>query len=188
MTRASLTLLVLFLGISANAFADTATPDFLFEFGYTGASISPSALNSARQAFYWNGTTPGQGSFNDLSGFGGSIGYQFFDGVYFLLQIKQLTQALGSTSVSGTSYSETESFEYDPIILLADIPFHAYDWLTLSLRGGLDTPTGSSYANKTTAETTSLFVWGANPIPLQIGGTANFSLLDYVGLLFGRPL
>ena len=185
MTHTSLTLFALFLGLCAPAHADSALPTLLFEFGYMGSSVSPSDLNSARQAFYWNGTTPGQGSFKSLAGFGGSIGYQFIDGVYFLLHMKQLTQSLGAMSVGGTSYSETESFEYDPIYLMVDMPFPVYNWLTLSLRGGVGYAYRFELRQQNNGGNNELVVWGANPIPLQLGGTANFSYFDNFGLYVG---
>jgi hypothetical protein len=166
------------------AFADNAPPDFLFEVSYSGSSVSPSQLNDARRDFYWNNTTPGSGSFKDLSGFGASIGYQFFDGVYLLLQMKELTQNLGSNSISGGGYSVTEAFEYTPIYLLADVPFQVDDWLTLSIRGGL----GYAYHFELRQQVSSnneLVIWGGHPIPIQFGGTADFLCTDWLGIYFG---
>ncbi len=155
---------------------------FLVEAAYDIDSVSATDLNSARKSFLWNNTTPSSGTINRLSGFGVSLGYRFFDPVYLILRYESFSQTLPTTTISGASYTIADSFTYKPILLLADLPFHLFDSLVISLRAGLGYAAEFQFAQQNTGGNGELVKWVANPIPIRAGLTVNYKFADFVGL------
>jgi len=116
-------LLTTILSFGAFTFAAESTGNFLLEAGFAGATVNPSDLNTARADFSWNGTTPPTSKFHSLSGWGVALGYRAFGSAALLVGYEQAGQKLSALDVTGASYSVTESFQYNPVYVMLDVPF-----------------------------------------------------------------
>jgi hypothetical protein len=171
---ATLILFSLFCGFVAQA---APANKFAFEISYGAGAVSPTDFNRERAGDYGQ-TMKG---YDRLMGPGLQVGYRMFSFAWLLLSYEMNAYSQSDFSISGAPVTDT--FRYEPLALLADIPLIESDTFFLSLRGGGGVATKFQFEQRIGAPINETLLWKANPTFVRGGLVLGLMILRGLGFV-----